>query len=278
VITETLKKSFVQERGFMKSSLVVSTLVFSCFVYGCGGDSPTTPNNNNTTTPTPAPPVPTTIELSTSSVRIVGLNVEQQVSATVKSQTGQAMNGESVTWSSSADAVVTVSSSGLITSVGEGSATVKATSGSITGQLSAEVVIPAIAVTMGDSVASSIIADQEIALPIVVDMSKAEGMDLASLQVTVKWDPGIVGFVEDAAGPFGSLTSNETGVATGTYIMNVFSGTGTKESFNVVVLTFKGVSFGAADVELTVTTAGNELGVTVLDLVTTLGHSITVGS
>ena len=262
----------------MKSSLVVSTLVFSCFVYGCGGDSPTTPNNNSTT-PTPAPtPVPTTIELSTSSVRMVGLNVEQQVSATVKSQSGQAMNGESVTWSSSADAVVTVSSSGLITSVGEGSATVKATSGSITGQLSAEVVIPAIAVTMGDSVASSIIADQEIALPIVVDMSKAEGMDLASLQVTVEWDPGIVGFVEDAAGPFGSLTSNETGVATGTYIMNVFSGTGTKESFNVVVLTFKGVSFGAADVELTVTTAGNELGVTVLDLVTTLGHSITVGS
>ena len=171
-----------------------------------------------------------------------------------------------------------MSSSGVITSVEVGSATVTATSGSITGQLSAEVVIPAIAVTLGDSVASSIAADQQIVLPILVDMSKAEGVDLASLQVTLEWDPGIVGFVEAAAGPFGSLTSNDTEVATGTYIMNVFSGTGTKESFTVVTLTFKGVSFGAADITLTVTTAGSELGTTVLDLVTTLGHSVTVSS
>ena len=263
----------------MKPNLALGTLLLSCVLFSCGGESTTAPGgNNNNTTPPPATPVATSIALSTSSVKIVGKNVEAQVTATVQSQTGQAMNNQTVTWSSSDEEVVTVSSSGVITSVEVGSATVTATSGSITAQLSAEVVIPAIAVTLGDSVASSITADQQIALPILVDMSKAEGVDLASLQLTLEWDPGIVGFVEAADGPFGSLTSNETGVATGTYIMNVFSGTGTKESFTAVTLTFKGVSFGAADVTLTVTTAGNELGTTVLDLVTSLGHSVTVSN
>jgi hypothetical protein len=118
----------------------------------------------------------------------------------------------------------------------------------------------------------------QITLPIVVDMTQAAGLDIASLQVKVTWNASIVTYVSATPGTFGSLTLNETDVATGTFLANLFNGTGTKESFRALLLTFSGTSAGIAAIEVEVTTAGNELGQSVLDKVTTRKHDVTVSN
>ena len=193
------------------------------------------------------------------------------------------MSGASVSWSSSSTSVATVSTAGLVTSVAVGTATITATSGSASGTAAVTVAIPApadtiIAVMVGDSAASSITVGNQLTLPIVVDMSQAVGLDIASLQVKVTWSTSIVSYVSTTAGTFGSLTLNETDTASGTFIANLFNGTGTSESFEALTLTFSGLAAGATAVEVEVTAAGNELGQSLLDKVTTRGHDITVSN
>ena len=89
-----------------------------------GGTTPTAP-------PTPTTPVATSITLSATSLSFSSLGATQQLSATVKDQNGATMSGASVTWATTEAAVATVSSSGLVTSVGNGTGSVLAVSGSI---------------------------------------------------------------------------------------------------------------------------------------------------
>ena len=231
----------------------------------------------------PTPQRPTSVTVSPTSLSFTSIGTTQQLSATVKDQNGATMSGASVSWSSSATSVATVSSSGSVTSVAEGTATITATSGSVSATAAVTVAIPApgdtiIAVMVGDSAASSITVGNQITLPIVVDMTQAAGLDIASLQVKVTWNASIVTYVSVTPGTFGSLTLNETDVATGTFLANLFNGTGTKDSFRALLLTFSGTSAGAAAVEVEVTTAGNELGQSVLDKVTTRKHDVTVSN
>ena len=131
---------------------------------------------------------------------------------------------------------------------------------------------------VGDSAASSVTVGNQLTLPIVVDMSQALDLDIASLQVKVTWSSSIVSYVSATPGTFGSVTLNETDVATGTLLANLFNGAGTKESFRALLLTFRGVSAGATAVEVEVTTAGTELGQSVLGNVTTRKHDVTVSN
>jgi hypothetical protein len=109
-------------------------------------------------------------------------------------------------------------------------------------------------------------------------MSQAPGLNIASLQVKVTWNASIVSYVSATPGTFGSVTLNDSDVATGTFLANLFNGSGTTESFRAVLITFSGVSTGTTAVEVEVTTAGNELGESVLDKVTTRKHDVTVSN
>ena len=103
----------------------------------CGGDSTTGPSSG---TPTPTPtPVATSITLSATSVSLASLGATSQLSATVKDQTGATMASATVTWITSDAAVATVSSTGLVTSVADGTATITATSGSASATASVTV-------------------------------------------------------------------------------------------------------------------------------------------
>ena len=255
--------------------LVPALFLLSCGGGDGGGSTPTSP-----TTPTP---VATSITLSPTSLSFTSIGATQQLYATVKDQSGATMGGAGVSWATSATSIATVSSSGLVTSVAEGSETITASSGSATGTAAVTVAIPAptdtiIAVMVGDSAASSVTVGNQLTLPIVVDMSHAMDLDIASLQVKVTWSSSIVSYVSTTPGTFGSLTLNETDVTTGTFLANLFNGTGTKESFRALLLTFSGTSAGAAAVEVEVTTAGNELGQSLLDKVTTRKHDVTVSN
>jgi surface protein len=107
----------------MKRTVALGAVVFSLLLWSCGGDS--TP-----TTPTPTP-VATSITLSVTSLSFDSLGATSQISATVKDQNGATMNGATVTWATSDAAVATVSVGGLVISVADGTATITATSGSV---------------------------------------------------------------------------------------------------------------------------------------------------
>jgi uncharacterized protein YjdB len=83
-------------------------------------------------TVTAAPPVVTTVTVSPPSASVVaGSTVTLQVA--VKDQYGNAMTGQSVTWSTNNSAAATVSTSGVVTGVAAGTATVSATTGGKSG-------------------------------------------------------------------------------------------------------------------------------------------------
>ena len=91
-----------------------------------------------------APSFATSITLSATSLSFASLGQTQQLTATVKDQNGATMSGASVTWATSAASVATVSSSGLVTSVADGTATITATSGSASG--TAEITVDQVSV------------------------------------------------------------------------------------------------------------------------------------
>jgi Bacterial Ig-like domain (group 2)/Fibronectin type III domain len=86
----------------------------------------------STAAPTPPPPVVTTVTVSPPSVS-VGVGTTTLLQATVKDQNGNVMSGQTVTWSTDNAAAATVNSSGVVTGVAAGSATITATSSGKTG-------------------------------------------------------------------------------------------------------------------------------------------------
>ena len=265
----------------MKKTLALRSLLFSLVLWSCGGESSSTPTSpSNPTTPnTPTTPVATSIRLSLveGDYTIPGLNLTSRFVAEVLSQTGAVMGGIGVTYTSSDPSVATVND-GLVTSVAVGTATITASAGSVTATATITVAIPEFTVMVGETETSSVSVNQEITLPIKVDMSKSAGVDIASLQVKVTWDASLLDYVSFTKGPFGTATTNETGTSTGTFIVNLYDGSGQKASFNAVLLKFKGVAAGPVTVEVEVTTAGTELGKSVLDKVKVRNHGITVSN
>jgi uncharacterized protein YjdB len=126
-----------RDDGSMKHTGTLSVLLFPLLLWSCGGDStPIAP------TPTPTP-VATSITLSATSLSFSSLGETSQLTATVQDQNGATMSGASVTWSSSSASIATVSSTGLVTAVADGTATITATSGSTNGTASVTVAVPA---------------------------------------------------------------------------------------------------------------------------------------
>ena len=94
-----------------------------CLVIGCGKDVPTSPPE----------PTATTLIVAPSPVTLHALSDTTRFTVTVRDQNGQVMAGALVAYSSSDRAVATVDGSGLVTAVGNGVATVTATSGTASG-------------------------------------------------------------------------------------------------------------------------------------------------
>ncbi|MFN8574755.1 MAG: Ig-like domain-containing protein [Gemmatimonadaceae bacterium] len=109
------------------------TTVTLAFAAACGG-------GGDGVSPPPTPVV-TTVEISPSSAT-VDAGATLPLTATVKDQTGAAMGGQTVSWNSSAPAVATVSSAGIVSALTAGSTTVTASVGSKNGSASIAVVLP----------------------------------------------------------------------------------------------------------------------------------------
>ena len=86
-----------------------------------------------TTAPSLGPPRATTITVSPATAGLAAVGTTVQLSAQVLDQNGQVMAGTAVDWASSAATVATVSASGLVTAVANGTATITASAGSAWG-------------------------------------------------------------------------------------------------------------------------------------------------
>ena len=119
--------------GLDSRGVVGVALLVSLSILGCGKDA-AGPTGGSAPTP-----VATTLTLSATALSFSSLGGTEQLTATVRDQTGATMGGASVTWASSASSVVGVSSTGLVTALAQGTATITATSGSASGTASVTV-------------------------------------------------------------------------------------------------------------------------------------------
>ena len=136
-----------------------------------------------------------------------------------------------------------------------------------------------IRVTAGDGSVSALAPAEQVHLPIVVDMTQAEGLDIASLTFAVTWDVEGLSFVSASAGELGTLIFNEANTASGSLVGSMFSTTGATSTFVVATLQLE-----AADVQglntmiaVGVTAAGDEAGTDILQHLRTSGLTVCIG-
>ena len=97
------------------------------WICACGGDGGTGPPQ-----PPPDPPRPATVAVDPAATELSALGATAQLTAEVRDENGRAMVA-TVTWSSSNTAVATVNASGLVTAAGNGTATITASAGTVSG-------------------------------------------------------------------------------------------------------------------------------------------------
>ena len=119
----------------------VSVSIAALLLAACGGEKTTEPG---TTAP---PPEPTSITLSGTALSFDTLGATKQVTATVLDQNNRPIPGSTVTWSSSNAAVATVSTTGLVTAAGNGTAEITASLGSLSEAVTVTVAL--VAATVG---------------------------------------------------------------------------------------------------------------------------------
>ena len=119
--------------------LAAASLCAALWAYACG-DGATEP-----TSPPLDPPRPTTVTVSPAAVELVALGATAQLAAEVRDQNAGLMVGVTVIWESGTSSVAMVDGSGLVTAVGNGTATITASAGSASGSA---------VVTVAQSVAS----------------------------------------------------------------------------------------------------------------------------
>ena len=115
---------------YRRLEIRLSALLLTLAACGGGGTSPTPPGP-----PPPPPPPPTpvaSVVVSPSTASLVPTQT-QALTAATKDGAGNDLSGRTVTWATSANSVASVSTSGLVTAVGPGSATITATSEGQTG-------------------------------------------------------------------------------------------------------------------------------------------------
>ncbi len=155
------------------------------------------------------PSVPTEISLNTSTLAFTSIGATQQLTATVLDQDGNPLSGAQVTWSSSSDAVATVSPTGLVTATGPGTAEITATSGEATGTAEVSVTQELTAFEQASGNGQAAVAGQALAQPLVVRARDASGSPIpnVAIQFQVTQGGGSVVPAETQTSPDGTAST-----------------------------------------------------------------------
>lgn len=98
----------------------ITAAIAAIFLASCGGDDPTAPDT-------------TVATVSVSGLSTIAPGATSQLTATPRNAAGTALTGLTASWSSSANSVATVSSTGLVSAVANGTATISANVGGVIG-------------------------------------------------------------------------------------------------------------------------------------------------
>ena len=170
--------------------LVVAAVVLcsALWTYACG-DGATEPPP-----PAPDPPRPATVAVAPATVQLTALGANEQLTAEVRDQNGNAMAGAAVSWASSAGTVATVSANGLVTAVGNGTATITATAGSASGSATVTVAQQVSAVAVSPATDTVVAGDT---LRLAVEAADANGHPVAEAEFDWASSDTLVAVVDD---------------------------------------------------------------------------------
>ena len=170
--------------GFAISTIAgIAMLALSC------GDGAVEP------APPPAP-VATTVTVNPSSAVLNALAETARFAAEVRDQNGQVMAGAAVAWASTNASIASVDASGLVTAVANGSATITATSGSVSGSATVTVAQEVSAIEVVPDTATVVVGDT---LRLAATATDANGQVVT--EVTFAWVSGDTAVaVVDASG------------------------------------------------------------------------------
>ena len=179
--------------------MVLTTFLLSA----CGGGSDSANTPATPTTP-PAPAKVATVEVAPASASLV-VGATQQLAATPKDASGNALTGRTTSWTSSASTIASISAAGLVTAVAPGSATMTATIDGVTGTAAVTVTpVPVASVTLSPTTIS-VVAGASITL--TAETRDASGTALPGRSISWSTSAPAVATV--------SATGVVTGVAAG---------------------------------------------------------------
>jgi len=152
------------------------------------------------------------VSLNTSSVALTALGQQQQLSASITDQDGNTLPPETASWNSSDPGVATVTSTGLVTAQGLGSAQVTATAGSATASAQVSVVQTPAAIEKVSGDAQTTSPGSTLAAPLVVRVKDSRGNGIVGLPVTftVSQGEGSVSTVSATTGADGTAATTFT--------------------------------------------------------------------
>ena len=154
------------------------------------------------------PPVATAVALSAATLSFSSLGETEQLAATVTDQNGATMSEETLSWESSASSVVSVSPTGLVTALTNGTSIITATTGSAAEI--ASVTVQQVAVWMTLSPASVVLAGPGDAKTLVALVTDAGDSEIATPRLTWSSEDERVATVSSA----GVVTAVASGSAT----------------------------------------------------------------
>ncbi|MBU00803.1 MAG: hypothetical protein CME14_05975 [Gemmatimonadetes bacterium] len=180
------------------------------------------------------------VSISKTSVTLNFLGETTQLTATVRNSKNVPVSGQ-VTWSSDAPTVATVSSNGLVTAIGNGQATLTATSGSLSATSSATVqqVPTSLSVISGNAQTDTV--GQLLTEPLVVRAEDQGGTTVSAVSISFSISQGGGSLSET------SVTSDGDGEASTTWTLGTTSGT------QNVAATIQGSESGKTDFSATAT-------------------------
>lgn len=161
--------------------------------------------------PPPPAPVATAVTVNPGSAALSALGETARFTAEVRDQNGQVMAGAAVAWASSDASVAAVDASGVVTAVGNGSATITATAGSVSG--TAAVTVAQVVTAVEVSPATDTLVAFGDTVRLVAEAADANGHAVATV-TEFEWSSSdtLVARVDDS-GLVESLAEGEVVVA-----------------------------------------------------------------
>jgi hypothetical protein len=206
-------------------SIPLTLLLGVGWLWGCGGGGT-------------EPSIPGAITVSPTSVQFQAVGESRQLTATVTDQAGAPISSPTVSWTSSDAGVARVSSTGLVSSQGSGSAEITATAGAVTASATVTVSQTPASIEVAEGNQQSVTVGQAVPVPLTVQVNDAAGNPVAGATVEFTVDPAagqlgtpsaLTGADGRAATAFTVLASGDvqvTAAVAGTSLATTFTETG----------------------------------------------------